>query len=365
MKKIIYISIILIVILLLFSYAYATTYLVKDKDGNTVRITSQFSLSLEEKEAGYTITVFGKESTSSIEEDITNNTPGGDVNLPSIDLIESNQKLVEITDLNNRLSESKKYIYVEGVLINCGNKIVDQIIVTVKSLNLKGEVVSIDNGLADPSILAPGQKASFQIMVKNDNRIKKFSSSVNYEICKNGVPLKEEYKIKIVDWNNRPSTSGNYIYVEGSLKNIGDQTAERVRVKVKSLGSNGEIVSIDDGYADPSSIAPNKEGMFQIMVENNYKIKKFSLLILTKSTISTEVIGVKEKPLAKQIININTASLEELMYVLEINENTAMRVINRRNDMKRFKNPKDIMLLIEIGKIKWEEWIKRGIVIIV
>ena len=365
MKKTIYLSIILIIIFLFFSYAYAKTYLVKDIDGNIVRITTQFSLSLEEKEAGYTITVFGKESTSNIEEDTTNKVQGEDVNLPPIDLIESNQKLVEITDLNNRLSESKKYIYVEGVLINCGNKIVDQIMVTVKSLNLKGEVVSIDNGLADPSILAPGQKASFQIMVKNDNRIKKFSSSVNYEICKNGVPLKEEYKIKIVDWNNRPSASGNYIYVEGSLKNIGDQTAERVRVKVKSLDSNGEIVSIDDGYADPSSIAPNKEGMFQIMVENNYKIKKFSLLILTKSTISTEVIGVKEKPLAKQIININTASLEELMYVLEISENTAMRVINRRNDMKRFKNPKDIMLLIEIGKIEWEEWIKRGIVILV
>jgi len=365
MKKFIYISIILIIILLLFSCAYATTYLVKDKDGNIVRITNQFSLSLDEKEAGYTITVFGKESTSSIEEDITDKAQGEDVNLPPIDLIDSNQKLVEIVDLNNRLSESKKYIYVEGVLINCGNKIVDQIIVTVKSLNLKGEIFSIDDGLADPSILAPGQKASFQIMVENDNRIKKFSPSVNYEICKNGVPLKEEYKIKIVDWNNRPSASGNYIYVEGSLKNIGDQTAERVRVKVKSLDSNGKIVSIDDGYADPSLIAPNKEGIFQIMVENNYKIKEFSLIILTKSTISTEVIGVKEKPLAKQIININTASLEELMYVLEISEHTAIRVIGRRNEMNGFKNPKDITFLIEIGTIKWEEWIKKGIVIVV
>lgn len=365
MKKIIYISIILIIILLLFSYACATTYLVKDKDGNIVRIANQFSLSLEEKEAGYTITVFGKESTSSIEEDTTDKAQGEDVNLLPIDLIDSNQKLVEIIDLNNRLSESKKYIYVEGVLLNCGNRIVDQIIVTVKSLNLKGEVVSIDDGLADPSILAPGQKASFQIMVENDNRIKKFSPSVNYEICKSGVPLKKEYKIKIVDWNNRLSASGNYIYVEGSLKNIGDQTAEEVRVKVKSLDSNGKIVSIDDGYADPSLIAPNKEAIFQIMVANNYKIKEFSLIVLTKSTISTEVIGVKEKPLAKQIININTASSEELMYVLEISEHTAMRVIGRRNDMNGFKNPRDITFLFEIGTIEWEEWIKRGIVIII
>ena len=53
------------------------------------------------------------------------------------------------------------------------------------------------------------------------------------------------------------------------------------------------------------------------------------------------------------------------MYVLEISEHTAIRVINRRSDMNGFKNPKDIMLLIEIGKIEWGEWIKKGIVIII
>ncbi len=101
------------------------------------------------------------------------------------------------------------------------------------------------------------------------------------------------------------------------------------------------------------------------MVRNNYKIKEFSLIILTKSTISTEVAGVKEKSLVKQIININTASLEELVCVLEISEHTAMRVIERRNKMNGFKNPTDITFLFEIGTIEWEEWIERGIVIVV
>jgi hypothetical protein len=51
--------------------------------------------------------------------------------------------------------------------------------------------------------------------------------------------------------------------------------------------------------------------------------------------------------------------------VLEISENTAMRVIERRNKMNGFKNPGDITFLFEIGTIVWEEWIKRGIVIII
>jgi hypothetical protein len=53
------------------------------------------------------------------------------------------------------------------------------------------------------------------------------------------------------------------------------------------------------------------------------------------------------------------------MYVLEISEHTAMRVIERRKDMNRFKNPRDITFLFEIGTIEWEKWIERGIVIII
>jgi len=202
------------------------------------------------------------------------------------------------------------------------------------------------------------------MMVRYNSNIDKFDKKVSWSVeSQTEVPIKEKDKINIVDWNNRLSASGNYIYVEGSLKNIGNQTAEMVRVIVKSLDSNGKLVSIDDGYANLRLISQNKESIFQIMLKNNYKIKKLSLVVLTESNVLPEVKGVKEKPLTNQIININTASLEELMYVLEISEHTAMRIIDRRKEMNGFKNPKNITFLFEIGTIQWEEWIKRGVVI--
>ena len=275
-----------------------------------------------------------------------------------------NQPKVEIKFIDSTSRLSGNYYYVEGILKNNGKGTTSYVKVEIRALDKYGKLVSIHDGYADPSTLEPGQEATYQIMIEYDSKIDKFDKRVSGSVeTQTETLIKEKYKIEIVDWNNRLNTYGNYIYVEGSLKNIGDKNAEDVRLKVKSLDSNGEIVSIDGGYTDPSIIAPNKEGIFQIMVKNNYKIKEFSLNVFTESTASLEVNGIKEKSLAKQIININTAFLEELVCVLEISEHTAMRVIERRNKMNGFKNPRDITFLFEIGTIEWEKWIERGIVI--
>jgi len=364
MKKKYYFVIIFLILAILFIInapsVNAKMYKILDSEGNVIRLTNIPVLSIQEKEAGCTISPPPEEGTN-IEENLADY-----IEKENIKKELENQTKAEIKFIDSTSRLEGNYYYVEGILKNNGKGNVSYVKVGIRALDKYGKLVSINDGYADPHTLAPGQEATYQIMVVYDSKIDKFDKTVSGSVETQTEALtKEKYKIKIVDWNNRLSTYGNYIYVEGSLKNISDRAAEEVRVKVKSLDSNREIVSIDDGYTDPSLIAPNKEGIFQIIVENNYKIKEFSLIVLTKSTISTEVIGVKEKPLAKQIININTASLEELVCVLKISEHTAMRVIERRNKMNGFKNPRDITFLFEIGTIEWEEWIKRGIVIII
>jgi DNA uptake protein ComE-like DNA-binding protein len=299
----------------------AKMYKILDSEGNVIRLTNIPVLSIQEKEAGYTISPPPEEGTN-IEENLADDMEKGnikkEVETQTEALIKEleNQTKVEIKFIDSTSRLEGNYYYVEGILKNNGKGNVSYVKVGIRALDKYGKLVSINDGYADPHTLAPGQEATYQIMVAYDSKIDKFDKTVSGSVeTQTEALIKEKYKIKIVDWNNRLSTYGSYIYVEGSLKNIGDKAVEEVRVKVKSLDSNREIVSIDDGYTDPSLIAPNKEGIFQIMVKNNYKIKEFSLIVLTKSTISTEVIGVKEKPLAKQIININTASLEELVCV--------------------------------------------------
>ena len=347
----------------------AKMYKILDSEGNVIRLTNIPVLSIQEKEAGYTISPPPIEEIN-IEENLADYTEKEntkkEVETQTETLIKAleNQPKVEIKFIDSTSRLSGNYYYVEGILKNNGKGTTSYVKVEIRALDKYGKLVSIHDGYADPSTLEPGQEATYQIMIEYDSKIDKFDKRVSGSVeTQTETLIKEKYKIEIVDWNNRLNTYGNYIYVEGSLKNIGDKNAENVRLKVKSLDSNGEIVSIDGGYTDPSIIAPNKEGIFQIMVKNNYKIKEFSLNVFTESTASLEVNGIKEKSLAKQIININTASLEELVCVLEISEHTAMRVIERRNKMNGFKNPRDITFLFEIGTIEWEKWIERGIVI--
>lgn len=88
---------------------------------------------------------------------------------------------------------------------------------------------------------------------------------------------KETYKasLKRTHSNVRRSGSGNYIYVEGVLKNVGRGSAHAVRVEVRALDSRGRLVSIDDGYADPSTLALHQEASYQIMVSNDPRTERF------------------------------------------------------------------------------------------
>jgi endonuclease YncB( thermonuclease family)/DNA uptake protein ComE-like DNA-binding protein len=375
----------IIIIFLLTSFnAFSKTYAIKDKEGNIVKITNIYKLSLSEKEAGYTISVlvddtsskdiYTSSTTSKILDGVTNVIDGDTINLflfSSGSIVSSRLNGIDCPEKGQPFyEEATKYasdlcLYKQVSVIKYEKDKYDRLIVDIvlpDGKNLSEEIVRA--GFAWWYHLYSDNLVLKQL--ENEARVARrglWSQSnpippwefrqldTTDEVVENDINEKK-CKIKIVDWNNRPSATGNYIYIEGCLENIGEQTAEMVRINVKSLDSNDKIISIDSAFAQPSLIASSEEAIFQIMVENNYKIKKFSLIVLTESTASPEVTGAREKPLAKQIININTASLEELMHVLEISENTAIRVINRKNDMNGFKNPKDIMLLIEIGKIE-------------
>jgi len=86
---------------------------------------------------------------------------------------------------------------------------------------------------------------------------------------------KPKAKIIFIDSTNRLSGTGNYYYVEGILKNTGKGNAYHVEVEIRSLDKYDKLVSIDRGYAHPTTIAPGKEATYQIMVSFNSKIDSF------------------------------------------------------------------------------------------
>ena len=84
--------------------------------------------------------------------------------------------------------------------------------------------------------------------------------------------------------------------------------------------------------------------------------------ILSTTSLKTEI----------QIININTASQDELIKMLKISQPLAQKIIDfpfmsfprtresiiLREELGGFKKPKDFLQLPEFTNLEWKEWIK-------
>jgi len=66
-----------------------------------------------------------------------------------------------------------------------------------------------------------------------------------------------------------------------------------------------------------------------------------------------------------KVININSASPEELNSILQISKPLARKIIALREELGGFKNPQALAQLPEITNLEWEEWKEEGIIITV
>jgi len=66
-----------------------------------------------------------------------------------------------------------------------------------------------------------------------------------------------------------------------------------------------------------------------------------------------------------KIININSASQNELTKILQISESLARKIITLRGEPGGFKDSKELTQLIKITTLKWEEWKEQEIIITV
>jgi len=66
-----------------------------------------------------------------------------------------------------------------------------------------------------------------------------------------------------------------------------------------------------------------------------------------------------------KVININSASPEELTNILQISELLTQKIIALREELGGFKELKDLNRLPELTNLEWEEWKEQGIIITV
>ena len=112
---------------------------------------------------------------------------------------------------------------------------------------------------------------------------------------------------------------------------------------------------------DPEVIA-RYQNQFEKLWFEKYSLERTRQLF-QKAKVNFPLTLLNSSDLESKTININTASQDELVKVLQISEPLAQKIIALREELGGFKDPKDLLQLPEITNLEWKEWIEEGIII--
>jgi DNA uptake protein ComE-like DNA-binding protein len=112
---------------------------------------------------------------------------------------------------------------------------------------------------------------------------------------------------------------------------------------------------------DPEVIA-RYQNQFEKLWFEKYSLERTRQLF-QKANVNFTLTLLNSSDLESKTININTAYQDEFVKVLQISELLAQKIIALREELGRFKDPKDLTQLPEITNLEWKEWIEEGIII--
>jgi len=107
------------------------------------------------------------------------------------------------------------------------------------------------------------------------------------------------------------------------------------------------------------------QNQFVNLWTNKYSLERTRQLYEIAKIDFLPTFPIPAKPEDK-VININSASQDELIKILQISQPLAQKIITIRDSLNGgFKEPKDLLQLPELTNLEWEEWEEEGITIII
>jgi phosphatidylserine/phosphatidylglycerophosphate/cardiolipin synthase-like enzyme len=112
---------------------------------------------------------------------------------------------------------------------------------------------------------------------------------------------------------------------------------------------------------DPEVIA-QYQNQFKKLWFEKYSLERTRQLF-QKAKVNFPLTLLNSSDLESKTININSASQDELVKVLQISEPLAQKIIALREELGGFENPQNLTQLPEITTLDWQEWEEEGIMI--
>jgi DNA uptake protein ComE-like DNA-binding protein len=192
--------------------------------------------------------------------------------------------------------------------------------------------------------LANAQKRGVKVRVYLDRSQIESTYSISRFLVQNGIKVRissnnyiMHHKFAVID--NRVLLTGSYNWT-ASANNRNDEN----------------LMVIDD-----PEIITRYQNQFEKLWFEKYSLERTRQLF-QKAKVNFPFTLVNSSDLESKTININNASQDELVKVLQISEPLAQKIITLREELKGFKEPQDITQLPEITNLEWKE---EGIIIIV
>ena len=161
-------------------------------------------------------------------------------------------------------------------------------------------------------------------ITNNENEIEKYKL-LGYEICILGgseqkasesteeeiieepqiIPQKENIsdistyslnKVDLIEFNTSFTPKGDFVNVQGTLRNYGEETIRDAEINVKCKNEKGNIMLIESTNCQPESIIPGGESYFNLKLNNTERISSFRIFLFDKYLVVKNLEILEAKP---------------------------------------------------------------------
>ena len=103
--------------------------------------------------------------------------------------------------------------------------------------------------------------------------------------------------VDLVDFSSSFSPKGDFVNIQGTLRNYGTEVINNAEINVKCKNEKGNIMLIKTTTCQPLSIAPGSESYFNLKLDNTERISSFRIFLFDKYLITTylEILEAKAK----------------------------------------------------------------------
>ena len=104
-------------------------------------------------------------------------------------------------------------------------------------------------------------------------------------------------EVDLVDFNASFTPKGDFVNIQGTLRNYGQEIINNAEINVKCKNEKGKIMLIKTTTCQPLSIAPGSEAYFNLKLDNTERISSFRIFLFDKYLITTylQILEAKAK----------------------------------------------------------------------